>query len=79
MWFSILSQKTSSSKRETFIQGNVNAGGSQGSILGPLLFLITLTIYQMECLLLVNFLPRIHLFFQWLKTSNQAQLPYAVT
>ena len=36
-------------------------------------------IYQIECLQLVNFLPMIPLFFQWLKTSNQVRLPYATT
>ena len=33
----------------------------------------------MECLEIVNILPMINLFIQWLMTPNQVQLPYAMT
>ena len=65
----------SSSKWTNSSRGTVNAGAPQGSILGQ----FTLTIYQMECLQIANFLSIIRLFSQWLTTSNQEQLPYAVT
>ena len=58
---------------------NCNAGDPQGSVLGPLLFLIYINDLSNGVSSNCRLFADDNLLFQWLTTSNQAQLPYAMT